>query len=142
MTWDLETLRRFFAASPYMQDLGVEVTACSAGKVSTRLPIKQRFFQHTAQVHAGVMATLADHTMGSAAQTRAPEGFVVVTAELKTSVLRPGRGEYLVCHGSVIKAGRMLSFVEAEVYALAGEQQTLVMKASATMALTAGELKL
>jgi uncharacterized protein (TIGR00369 family) len=141
MNADADTLRRFFAASPFMQDLGVEVVACSPGKVSTQLAIHQRFFQHTGQVHAGVMATLADHTMGSAAQTQAPDGFVVVTAELKTSVLRPGRGEHLLCHGQVIKAGRTLSFVEAEVYAVAGEQQTLVMKASATMALVAAEMK-
>ena len=58
-----------------------------------------------------------------------------ITAELKVSCLRPGKGERLVCEAHVIKAGRGLSFTEAEVYAETAGQRTLVMKASATMAM-------
>jgi uncharacterized protein (TIGR00369 family) len=136
MNVDLETLRRFFAASPFMVDLGVEPTAVGEGTVSTELKLANRHLQHTGQAHAGVMASLADHSMGAAAQTVAPDGHWILTAELKTSLLRPGRGERLECEARVIKAGRMLSFTEAEVYAVSGEQRTLVMKASATMAVT------
>lgn len=136
MKVDLETLRRFFAASPFMVDLGVEPTAVGEGTVSTELKLANRHLQHTGQAHAGVMASLADHSMGAAAQTVAPDGHWILTAELKTSLLRPGRGERLECEARVIKAGRMLSFTEAEVHAVAGEQRTLVMKASATMAVT------
>jgi len=63
--------------------------------------------------------------------------FWVLTAELKVSLLRAGKGERLVCEASVLKAGRTLSFTEAEVYAESQGQRTLVMKASATMALVA-----
>lgn len=139
MKIDLETLRRFFAASPFMVDLGVEPTDVGEGRVTTELKLANRHLQHTGQAHAGVMASLADHSMGAAAQTVAPEGHWILTAELKTSLLRPGRGERLVCEARVLKAGRMLSFTEAEVYAVNGgngEQRTLVMKASATMAVT------
>jgi acyl-coenzyme A thioesterase PaaI-like protein len=59
----------------------------------------------------------------------------VITAELKTSLLRPAQGERLVCEAVVIKAGLTLSFTEAEVYAESHGQRKLVMKASATMAL-------
>jgi len=138
MTYDLPTARRFFAASPFMVDLGVEPVAISEGRVTTVLPIAHRHLQHTGQVHAGVMATIADHTMGAAGQTLAAEGFWIITAELKTSLLRPGKGERLVCEAWVVKPGRMLTFTEAEVYAeAAGGERTLVMKASATMALVA-----
>jgi uncharacterized protein (TIGR00369 family) len=136
MNVDLETLRRFFAASPFMVNLGVEPTAVGEGTVSTELKLANRHLQHTGQAHAGVMASLADHSMGAAAQTVAPDGHWILTAELKTSLLRPGRGERLECEARVIKAGRMLSFTEAEVYAVSGEQRALVMKASATMAVT------
>jgi uncharacterized protein (TIGR00369 family) len=136
MRVDLETLRRFFAASPFMVELGVEPVAVDEGQVRTELALATRHLQHTGQVHAGVMASLADHSMGAAAQTMAPEGFVILTAELKTSLLRAGRGERLECEARVIKAGRMLSFTEAEVHAVEGNQRTLVMKASATMAVT------
>ncbi len=122
-----------------MQDLGVQPMAVGPGTVTTELAVAPRHLQHTGQVHAGVMATLADHSMGSAAQTLAPAGCWAITAELKTSQLRPGKGQRLECEAVVIKAGRTLSFTEAQVFALNGdggtETRTLVMKASATMAL-------
>jgi uncharacterized protein (TIGR00369 family) len=139
MQADLESLRAFFRSSPFMVDLGVEPTAVSAGRITTQLPLASRHLQHTGQAHAGVMAALADHSMGAAAQTLAPAGFWALTAELKTSALRPGRGERLVCEAVVLKAGRRLSFTEAEVYAEQGGVRTLVMKASATMAVVAAE---
>lgn len=136
MNADLDTLRHFFALSPFMVDLGVQPVAVQPGRITTSLVLATKHLQHTGQCHAGVMASLADHSMGAAAQTLAPEGHWVLTAELKTSLLRAGKGERLVCEAQVIKAGRMLSFTEAEVYAEAGSQRTLVMKASATMAVT------
>lgn len=137
MDHDLGTLRAFFARSPFMVDLGIEPVAGAPGRVGAVLVLAHRHQQHTGQAHAGVMATLADHTMGSAAQTLAPEGVWAITAELKTSLLRPGVGERLVCEAWVLKAGRSLSFTEAEVYAEGPGPRMLVMKASATMALVA-----
>ncbi len=132
---DLDTLKGFFRLSPFMVDLGIEPVAVADGRVTTQMTTATRHHQHTGQVHAGVMATMADHSMGSAAQTLAPAGHWAITAELKTSQLRPAKGERLVCEAVVIKAGRTLSFTEAEVYAESQGQRTLVMKASATMAL-------
>ena len=137
MNHDLDTLRAFFARSPFMVDLGVEPVGGERGRVVAMLPLAHRHQQHTGQAHAGVMAALADHTMGAAAQTLAAEGVWAITAELKTSQLRPGVGERLVCEAWVLKEGRTLSFTEAEVYAEGPGPRTLVMKASATMALVA-----
>jgi uncharacterized protein (TIGR00369 family) len=136
MQLDLESVRSFFGRAPFMVDLGVEPMAVAEGRVSTQMPVATRHLQHTGQVHAGVMAALADHTMGAAAQTLAAEGVWVITAELKTSLLRAARGELLWCEGHVIKPGRNITFAEAEVYAEAGGRRTLVMKASATLAAT------
>lgn len=136
MEFDLPTAKRFFAASPFIADLGIEPTAVETGVLHTQVVLQRRHEQHTGVVHAGVMAALADHTMGAAAQTLAPEGHWVLTAELKTSLLRGAAGERLECRGWVIKPGRMLSFTEAEVWIVRGEERILAMKASATMAVT------
>ena len=136
MTNDLADLRRFFAAAPFMVDLGIEPTAVEPGRVTTAMTLKPRHLQHTGQCHAGVMASIADHSMGAAAQTLVDEGGLILTAELKVSLLRAGRGHRLECEARVIKPGRLLSFTEAEVYALDGDERRLVMKASATMAVT------
>lgn len=136
MNFDLPTAKRFFANSPFMADLGVEPTSVEPGVLQTQLVLQRRHEQHTSVVHAGVMAALADHTMGAAAQTLAPEGHWILTAELKTSLLRGAAGERLECRGWVIKSGRMLAFTEAEVWIVRGDERVLAMKASATMAVT------
>jgi uncharacterized protein (TIGR00369 family) len=137
MKADLETVRGFFACSPFMVELGVEPVAVAEGRITTALTLAQRHLQHTGVVHAGVMASMADHSMGAAAQTLAPAGHWILTAELKTSQLRPGQGQRLICHATVLKAGRTLSFTEAEMFAVTGDQHVLVVKASATMAVAA-----
>jgi uncharacterized protein (TIGR00369 family) len=136
MKSDLDTLRTFFASAPFMVDLGVEPVAGEVGKLTTVLKLATRHMQHSGHVHAGVTAAMADHTMGAAAQTMAADGHLVLTAELKTSLLRAAKGERLICEARVVKAGRMLSFTEAEVYAESCGERTLVVKSSATMAVT------
>jgi uncharacterized protein (TIGR00369 family) len=137
MRADLDTLRRFFAGAPFMADLGVAPSAVDEGRVTSELQLQTRHLQHTGQVHAGVMVTMADHSMGAAAQTLAAEGLWVTTAELNISLLRAAKGERLVCEARVLKPGRQISFTEAEVFCLTQGQRVLVAKASATMALTA-----
>ena len=131
---DLQEARHFFGLSPFMVDLGVEPVEVGEGRLVTELLVAPRHLQHTGVVHAGVLATLADHTMGAAAQTLAPQGHWILTAELKTSMLRGAQGERLVCEARVLKPGRMISFTEAEVYAVREGRRMLCMKASATMA--------
>lgn len=133
---DLDTLREFFARSPFMADLGIVPSAVTEGCVDSELTLAPRHFQHTGQVHAGVMVTMADHSMGAAAQTLADAGFVIITAELSVRLLRAAVGERLTCAARVIKRGRNISFTEADVYCDATGQRVHVMRASATMAVT------
>jgi uncharacterized protein (TIGR00369 family) len=130
----LDALREFFRSAPFMADLGIEPIEAAAGRVVTQLTLMPRHHQHTGVVHAGVAGAMADHTMGAAAQTLAPGGHWVLTAEFKVSLLRAARGQRLECAASVIKPGRQVMFTEAEVFAIDGAARTLVAKASATMA--------
>jgi len=131
---DLDSVRSFFARAPFMVDLGVVPTAVSEGRCETELVLQQRHLQHTGQAHAGVVTAMADHTAGAAAQSVVKGGGVAITAELKASLLRPAVGSRLVCVGNVIKAGRTLIFAESDVFAVLGEQRTLVARLSATLA--------
>ena len=132
----LEHARAIFAQAPFVADLGIEPTAVAKGRIETRLALQPRHLQHTGQVHAGVVTTLADHTAGAAAQSTLPAGAFAITAELKISLLRATRGTALTCTGHVVKAGRALVFTEAEVWAQDGDAAApvLVAKLSATMA--------
>jgi uncharacterized protein (TIGR00369 family) len=134
----LEHVRAIFARAPFVADLGIEPTAVGEGRCETALVLQPRHLQHTGQVHAGVITTLADHTAGAAAQSLLGTGAFAITAELKVSLLRATRGRRLTCRASVIKPGRALMFTEAEVFCHDGDGQqdagTLVAKLSATMA--------
>lgn len=135
MDTSLDTLRVFFGRAPFIAELGVEPRDAGAGYVHTHMTLAARHHQHTGQAHAGVVIAMADHTMGASAQTLAPDGTLALTAEVKASLLRPARGERLVCEAWVVKHGRHLSFTEARVYAENGADRQLVATASATMAL-------
>lgn len=137
MRIDLDTLRGFFRQAPFMVDLGIEPVDVAEGCVVTELVLAPRHLQHTGQVHAGVMVSMADHSMGAAAQTVAAAGTMAITAELSMRLLRAAAGQKLRCEARVLKPGRQISFTEADVYCEADGQRTLVARASATMALSA-----
>lgn len=135
---DLAASQRIFREAPFVADLGMRVEALEPdGTVVAVLDILPRLLQSDGFVHAGVQTTLADHTMGMAAHLAARDGFHVLTAELKLSLLRAARGERLRCRARVVKAGRQLTFTEAEVWCTTGSESQLVCKASATMAVVA-----
>jgi uncharacterized protein (TIGR00369 family) len=137
MKFDLARLADIFASAPFVADVGIVPIEAGDGRVSSRVTLQPRHLQHTGVVHAGVMVTLADHSMGAAAQSIAPEGYVILTAELSTQLLRAAQGEALLCEAKVLKPGRQVCFTEADVYAVQGDKRVHVARASATMALVA-----
>lgn len=130
----IEELRRIFAAAPFVAELGIELDSAGDGTCLTHLEIQPRHLQQDGYVHAGVQATLADHTAGAAASTVAQSGHLVLTTEFKIHLLRAARGQRLECVATVLKPGRMLTVVESEVYCLSGSERILVSKAIASMA--------
>jgi len=127
-------IERIFSLAPFVRDLGITFIDAGPGWCETSIDIAPRHLQHGGVVHAGVIGTLADHTAGGAAQTHCGPGEMVVTAEFKLNLLRPGRGGALQCRAQVLKAGRSLHVVEAEVFGNRDGQRTLVAKFNGTMA--------
>lgn len=78
--------------------------------------------------------TLADHTSGGAAASTVPADRDVITVENKVSFLRPALSPELTCRAEVLRAGRNLVFVEAEVMAEGVNGRVMVAKASSTLA--------
>jgi acyl-coenzyme A thioesterase PaaI-like protein len=57
----------------------------------------------------------------------------VLTAEIKINLLAPAKGDRLVATGRVIKSGRRLVVVSAEVMAWSGDKSTLIAILQGTM---------
>lgn len=103
------------------------------GYFQSRVLIEEHHRQQDGFVHAGVMATMADHTAGYAAFTTVPEGFQILTIEFKINFLRPANGDSLVCRSRVIREGSQIIISESEVFDVKGEKETIVAKGLVTL---------
>jgi uncharacterized protein (TIGR00369 family) len=126
-------IESMFKRAAFVKDIGISFLACGPGWCESSMTILPRHLQQGGVVHAGVQATIADHTAGAAATTMLAQDQYVLTAEFKINLLRPAMGETLFCRAQVLKPGKTLIIVEAEVIAVSGATRTLVSKMTATM---------
>lgn len=131
----ITVIRDIFRQAPFIQYLGIELVEVGPGWCETMLTARPEHFQQDGFFHAGVQATLADHTAGAAAATLMAPGEIVLTAEFKINLLRPAQGERLRGRAEVLRAGKTLTVVESSVYAQSQNQEKLVAKAMVTLAL-------
>ena len=114
--------------------LGLIPVTMERGYFVTRVPIKKHHLQQDGFVHAGVIATMADHTAGYASYTLVAQNLRILTVEYKITFLKPAKGEFLECRAKVIKPGKRILIAESEVYEIKGKKESLVAKALLTMA--------
>lgn len=129
----IEALRQVFKSAPFIASLGLELESVSEGVCVTRLEVLPNHLQQNGFVHAGVLATLADHTAGGAASATLGPGSYPLTAEFKTNLLRPANGRVLRCVSRVLKPGRSLVVAESEVFSNAEAEEKLCAKAMVTL---------
>lgn len=129
---------KIFEDANFIKELGFEIKNIEPGLCETEVKIKDKHRQQHDFIHAGVVATLADHTAGGAATTLVKENQEVLTIEFKINFLRPAAGEKLRCLSKVLRAGKNVIVAESDVYSYLMGAEKLVGKAIVT--LTAVEL--
>ncbi len=133
-----EELERIFNAAPFVASLGIRLVGVDPGICETELAVEPRHLQQDGFVHAGVQATMADHTAGGAAATLMGPGHIILTAEFKINLLRAAKGERLTCRSKVLKPGSRLIVVESEVQCENEETSKLVSKTTVSIAVVGG----
>ena len=129
-----EEIQRSFALQTMMQLISAELSRVEPGKVEITLPYRADLAQQHGHLHAGMITTIADTAGGYAAYSLMPAGSEVLSVEFKVNLLRPARGETFVSRAEVIKAGRTLSVVRADVFGIARNGgQELVATMQGTM---------
>ncbi|MCX6141147.1 MAG: PaaI family thioesterase [Candidatus Kapabacteria bacterium] len=130
-----ETIREHVTRQEFMKLLGCHLTVIEPGYVEAVIDLGKEHQQQIGLVHGGVTATIADVAAGFAGFTLVARDEHTVTAEIKISYLRKGRGNRLRAVGRVVKAGSAFHFCEAEVFCTDAEGiETLIAKATTTMA--------
>lgn len=122
-----------FEAQSLMATLGARLAAIEPSRVVIEAPILPGSRQQQGFGHAGLTFAIGDSAAGYSALTTLPPEFEVVTAEIKINLLAPARGDLLRATGRVIKPGRRLIVVSAEVHAITGDRETLIAVLQGTM---------
>lgn len=130
----LERVRTLFSHASFLRHVGIQLSDVGPGWAETSLDVAPHHFQADGFVHAGLQATMADHTAGLAAGTLVANDQVILTVEFKINLLRPATGERVTCRAEVLRAGKRLMFTEARVSAWRGGEQKLVATLTSTVA--------
>jgi uncharacterized protein (TIGR00369 family) len=126
----LEFTREYQKKIPFVTLLKIRTETLGQGTAQLSLPIEPQFTNSLGTVHGGVIMSLLDVALCTAARTLHPDSVGVVTIDLSTSFVGAGSGERLVAEARVLKDARTMSFVEAEAKNADG---SLVAKAIATV---------
>jgi len=120
---------------------GFEVDRVASGEFDTRLDLRPEHKQQDGFVHAGVIATMADHTAGYSAYTIVSEHNRILTIEFKINYFRPVTGDSIICRSKVINRGKRIIIAESEVFSVSPRAEKSVSKAMVTlMAVPAADL--
>jgi uncharacterized protein (TIGR00369 family) len=130
----VEEVQDSFSKQTIMGLIGGELSRVEPGVVEISLTYRSDLTQQHGYVHAGIITTIADSACGYAAYTLMPPGSDVLAVEFKVNLLRPAKGETFVARAEVIKSGRTLTVVRADVHALSsGDKRELVAIMQGTM---------
>lgn len=129
-----DLVEQIFQGATFIGSLGIKLTSYGEGWCETTVDVVPTLQQQHGFVHAGVLMTIADHTCGGAAASVVPEEKDVITVENKTTFLRPASGSPLLWRSQVLRAGKSLIFVEAEVAVERNGERVTVAKTSSTLA--------
>jgi uncharacterized protein (TIGR00369 family) len=126
-------VRDSFARQAAMSLIGAQMTKVEPGRCTIELPVRDDLTQQHRYVHGGIVGMIADSAGGYSAFTLMPADASVLTVEYKINMLAPAQGERLIARGQVIKPGRTLSIVRADVVAVANGAETLVAAMQQTL---------
>jgi len=126
-------VRENFGRQTMMALLGASLDAVEPGRVRIVLPTREDLCQQDGYVHAGASTTIADSAAGYAALTLFDAQTEVLSTEFKVNLLAPARGDRLLAEATVLKPGRTLTVVEADVFAESSGQRVRVLKFLGTM---------
>ena len=130
---EIARIEESFATQSMMATLGATLAQVERGAVYIKSPILQGSLQQQGFGHAGLTFSIGDSAAGYSALSILPLENEVVTAETKINLLAPAKGDYLIAKGRVIKPGRRLVVVASDVFAVTGDQETLIAVLQGTM---------
>jgi uncharacterized protein (TIGR00369 family) len=126
-------INQSFAKQTIMALIGAELTRVEPGLIEITLPYRADLAQQHGYLHAGIVTTIADSACGYAAYSLMPPNSEVLSVEFKVNLLRPAKGEMFSAVAEVVKSGKTLTVVSADVFAIEDDRRDLIATMLGTM---------
>ena len=111
-----ERLFALIDGAPFVRHMGMRITDIAWGRAAFELTPADFRLQPFGVIHGGNVATLIDSaTFWACYLAMDSDDDGLASVDLKLNYLAPARVEALRCEGTLIKAGKTLSYAEAEV---------------------------
>jgi uncharacterized protein (TIGR00369 family) len=110
-------VRESFGRQAFMRLLGASLASVEPGAVDVELPFRDDLVQQHGYLHAGVTTAIADSACGYAALSVMPDDAAVLSVEYKVNLLAPAQGVRFLARGRVVRSGRTITVVRADVLA-------------------------
>ena len=111
----LRRIQKAIATVPFARLLGLELDEVGRGTATLGLHVRKELTQNQGVVHGGVIASLIDTATAFAIISLLEPGEKVTTVDLTISYLRPLTKGRITAVSRVVRAGRRLFVVSAEV---------------------------
>ena len=126
-------IRQSFNQQTVMTLIGAELTRVDPGIIEITLPYRADLAQQHGYLHAGIVTTIADSACGYAAYSLMPPNSEVLSVEFKVNLLRPAKGETFSAVAEVVKSGKTLTVVRADVFGIDEGRRDLIATMLGTM---------
>ncbi|MGQ0653620.1 MAG: PaaI family thioesterase [Betaproteobacteria bacterium] len=126
----VEYAREYQKKIPFVAHLRILTDKLGEGSAELSLPIEPHLANSLGTVHGGVIMSLLDVALCTAARTLHPHSTGVVTIDMSTAFIGGGSGGRLRAEARVLRDTKTITFVEAEAK---NEDGSLVARAMGTV---------
>ncbi len=124
------------SANPFFCLTGIEIVNAEPGRAALSMPVRPDMHNGVGWLQGGMLVAIADEAMALALYPLLEKNEGIATIAESTSFIRGVRKGSILAEARVIKKGRRVAFMEAEVWADDGER-ILLSRTSASFAITA-----
>jgi acyl-CoA thioesterase len=112
----VQKARDVFSRVPYINLIGMELADLKDGEATVKLKMREELRQPHGLLHGGATASVIDTAMAFAVVTKLTKAEKASTVDLNVYYLRPVISGEIVCTAKIVKAGKRLLTVSAEVF--------------------------
>ena len=123
-------------ANPFFCLAGIDIVTVESGRAVLSMPVRPAMYNGVGWLQGGMLVAIADEAMALALYTLLKKDEGIATIAESTSFIRGIQKGTITAEARVIKKGRRVAFMEAEVRE-DDSKKTLLARTTASFAITA-----